>query len=156
MFQTEFKLIIGITPELNSILSGFLGYLSSNKVIAEKQMDSTESPEKEKESTRRQTQKFKADKSPVVTQSVISPETQTQDKDTSTEPSGKESTSEPADSNPSAITVERLRAKVKEVITADRSKRDAIEAKFAEFNASNPTTLDIKHYQEYWDFLNNL
>ncbi|MDH6354687.1 vacuolar-type H+-ATPase subunit I/STV1 [Dysgonomonas sp. PH5-45] len=155
MFQTEFKLTIGITPELNSILSGFLGYLSSNKAIPEKQLENTESPEKEKESTGRQTRKSKADKSSVVTESVTSPETE--EKDTSTESSGKGSTSEPpADSNSSAITVEMLRAKVKEVITADRSKRDAIEAKFAEFNASNPTTLDVKHYQEYWDFLNNL
>lgn len=147
MFQTEFKLTIGITPELNSILSGFLGYLSSNKTIPEKQPENTESPEKEKESTGRQTRKPKADKSLVVTE--------TEEKDTSS--SGKGSTSEPpADSNSSVITVEMLRAKVKEVITADRSKRDAIEAKFAEFNASNPTTLDVKHYQEYWDFLNNL
>lgn len=157
MFQTELKLTIGTTPELNGILSGFLGYLSSNKAIPEKQPENTESLEKEKESIGRQTRKSKADKNPIVTESVTSPETQTEEKDTSTELSGKESTPKPlADSNSSVITVEMLRAKVKEVITADRSKRDAIEAKFAEFNASNPTTLDVKHYPEYWDFLNNL
>lgn len=137
MFQPEFKLTIGITSELNCILSGFLGYLSGNKTVAEKQPKSIESSEKEKEATGKQTRKPKADKNPVATEN--------------TETSPQES---PAESP--AVTLEMLRAKVKEVITADRSKRDAVEAKFVEFNASNPTTLDIKYYQEYWDFLNTL
>ena len=156
MIPTEFKLVIGITSELSSILSGFLG-LFSNKAIPDKQQGGIEPPEKEKEPTGKQTRKSKVDKNPATTENATPPEATPEEKATPSESSGKESASEPTvESDSSTITVEMLRAKVKEVITADRSKRDAIEAKFAEFNASNPTTLDAKHYQEYWDFLNNL
>jgi cytoskeletal protein RodZ len=159
MFQTEFKLTIGITPELNSILSGFLGYLSANNAVTEKQAENTESPEKEKEKepTGRQTRKSKTEKTPAAMKNAEPSETQDGGKDDSTESSDEKSTPEsPSESDSPAITVEMLRARVREVVTADRSKRGVIEAKFAEFNAYNPTTLDVKHYQEYWDFLNNL
>lgn len=54
------------------------------------------------------------------------------------------------------VTLEMLRERVKELITLDRNNREVIEAKFAEYNSSNPTTLNPKYYQEYWMFLNKL
>lgn len=54
------------------------------------------------------------------------------------------------------VTLEMLRERVKELITIDRNNREVIEAKFAEYDSSNPTTLNPKYYQEYWMFLNKL
>lgn len=61
-----------------------------------------------------------------------------------------------SESLPLNITLDMLRRKVREIIMMNRSKREAIESKFYEYDASNPTNLNPKYYEEYWFFLNKL
>ena len=120
----EVKVTLGITPELEGLLTVFLGYLTSKETPVHKQEEQTKS---KSYGTQQQQQQIES------TFSV-----------------GKN------ESDTSIITVDMLRSRVKELICADQNNREVIEAKFAEYDSSNPTSLHPKYYQEYWMFLNEL
>ncbi|QIK52940.1 hypothetical protein G7051_00680 [Dysgonomonas sp. HDW5B] len=122
----EVKVTLGITPELEGLLTVFLGYLTSKETPVHKQKEQASS---KSSGTQQQQQQQQIESTFLV---------------------GKN------ESDTSIITVDMLRSRVKELISADQNNRDVIEAKFAEYDASNPTSLHPKYYQEYWMFLNEL
>ena len=124
----EVKVTLGITPELEGLLTVFLGYLTSKETPVHKQKEQVKS---KSYGTQQQQQ-------------------QQQQQLESTFLVGKN------ESDTSIITVDMLRSRVKELICADQNNREVIEAKFAEYDSSNPTSLHPKYYQEYWMFLNEL
>jgi len=155
MFPLEFKVTIGVTPELNALLTGFMGYLSNPTLPTSRDEPVTEVksvPEEKPEPVK--PRKSKKSSSPA---SEPEPDAQESEKEEGPEEtSQQEQSAEAASPETSDVTVEMLRAKVKDIISADRSKRASIETEFAKYGASNPTTLDTEHYQTFWEFLNKL
>ncbi len=124
----EVKVTLGITPELEGLLTVFLGYLTSKETPVHKHEEQTKS--KSYGTQQQQQQQQQQLESTFLV--------------------------EKNESDTSIITVDMLRSRVKELISADRNNREVIEAKFAEYDSSNPTSLNPKYYQEYWMFLNEL
>lgn len=114
----EVKVTLGVSPELEGLLMGFLGYLTDKEILNKRS------------------------------------QTKSTNYDTSKQQAA--TTSLRQNTETSIITIEMLRSRVKELISIDRNNRDVIEAKFAEYDSSNPTSLHPRYYQEYWAFLNEL